>query len=79
MRKNNGMMWFAMAMVVVLIAYALAADGLYATDRLIIMLSATFVVCVWMVCESRVQRAYAPLVIRDELPEEKSIPPLRDK
>ena len=79
MRKYNAMMWFTLAMVCVLLVYALTAVGLCATDKMIIVLAAAVVVCVWLVCESRVQRAYAPLVIRDELPEEKSIPPLREK
>ena len=78
MRKNV-MMWFALAMVCVLLAYAIAADGLYATDRMVVVLAAALVSCVWLVCECRVQSAHAPLIIREDLPEEKSIPPLRNK
>ena len=77
--RKNVMMWVALAMACVLLAYAIAVDGLYATDRMVVVLAAAIVCCVWIVCESRVQRAYAPLIIREDPPEEKSIPPLRDK
>lgn len=72
MRKNNSMLWMAVMMICVLLAFAMLMPGMFITDRMVLMLAAAVVACVWMVCESRVVRAYAPLVIREEPVAEKN-------
>lgn len=78
MRKNTPMLWMAVVMICVLLAVALFVRGMFVADRVLLMLAAAVVACVWMVCESRVMRAYAPLVIREEPVEEKNKPPETD-
>ena len=74
--RNN--LWnITICMIIILVLCTAAFDkDLY---QLAVIALAALTACVYMVCESRVQRANAPLIIREEPPEERSIPPLRDK
>lgn len=74
---RNNMWYITVCMILVLMICTEAFDNeLY---KLAALALAVLTICVYMVCESRVQRANAPLIIREEPPEERSIPPLRDK
>ena len=79
MRKDSTMFVMAVWLVLALFACAMLMNSLFATDRIVLLITAALVGCVYMLCQSRVERAHAPLIIRDELPEEKSIPPLCKK
>lgn len=75
MRKNSTMFMICVWLILMLYIYALLASGMFITDRMVLLLACAAVGCVYMVCESRVLRANAPLVIREEPVEEKSKPP----
>lgn len=55
--------WLTLIMIVVLVAMAAGADYI---DRVIFMLAATAVACVWMACEASVERVQTPIIIREE-------------
>lgn len=71
---SNNRMWY---MSVWLVAILFLCSALTDTDnlRLVLILAAATVGCVFIVCESRVQRAHAPLILRDESVAEKTKPP----
>lgn len=64
----------AWLMVAIFLCMACMEDEAH---RLVCIIAAAAVGCVFMVCESRVQRAKAPLVIRKEPSEAKEKPPDR--
>lgn len=57
---------FALVLCVALVMYALLAPGLCSDIRALVLLMACAVNCVWTMCESRVDRAAAPLRIEQE-------------
>lgn len=63
--------WLTLIMIVVLVAMAAGTDYI---DRVLFMLAAAVVACVWMACEASVERVQTPIIIREEPekpPEEK--------
>ena len=75
MRKFSPMFVMAVWMVLALFACALLMDGMYVLDRIVLLGLAVVVSCVYMLCQSRVERANAPLILRDESVYEKTKPP----
>lgn len=75
MRKNSTMFMICVWLILILYIYAILTPGMFITDRIVLLLACAAVGSVYMVCESRVLRANAPLVIREEPVEEKSKPP----
>lgn len=65
MRKAR--FWVVMILLLVLIAHAVCIEYI---DRVLCLLAAAALVCVWVHAEAMVDRAQAPLVIRDEKPPE---------
>ena len=61
MRKLGRKFLFAVALCVILICYAMTANGMEMQLRALLLALAAVVGCVWMVCESRIDRAAAPL------------------
>lgn len=66
MRKNSRKFWFAAAMCTLLVLCALLAEEYDALLRTVLLALAALVACVWIVCESRIDRAAAPLRIEQE-------------
>lgn len=66
MRKNSRKFWFAVAMCTLLVLCALLAEEYDALLRTVLLALAALVACVWIVCESRIDRAAAPLRIEQE-------------
>lgn len=77
MRKNS-MLMICVWMIVIMVACALMMDGLTADHRTLLLFFAAVAGDVYMLCESRVLRAQAPLILRDETMPEKSKPPETD-
>lgn len=75
MRKWSDMFFVCVWIVLILMTCALLMNGLESWHRVALMVTAAVVGCVFMACESRVQRANAPLILRDETMPEKSKPP----
>lgn len=78
MRKFSDMFIVCIWLMLVLVTCALLMDGLDAIHRVALLAAAAVVGCVFMACESRVQRAQAPLILRDETMPEKNKPPEGD-
>lgn len=78
MRKFSDMFIVCIWLMLVLVTCALLMDALDAIHRVALLAAAAVVGCVFMACESRVQRAHAPLILRDETMPEKSKPPEGD-
>lgn len=73
MRNESPMLKVAVILIVVLfLCMACLEDEFH---QLICILASALVGCVYMVCESRVERANAPLILRDESVAEKTKPP----
>lgn len=72
MRNDN--IWIMAVCIILFLAFCVAMME-SETHKLIAIVAAGIVACVYMECESRVQRAYAPLVIREEPVPEKTKPP----
>lgn len=75
MRKRSNMLVVCMWMVVIMFTCALLMSGLTSDQRIALLLASCGTAWVYMICESRVQRAHAPLILRDETMPEKSKPP----
>lgn len=75
MRKWNDMFVVCVWLVLILVTCALLMQGLDELHRVALLVAAAVVGCVFMWCESRVQRANAPLILRDESVAEKTKPP----
>ena len=75
MRKFSDMFIVCIWLMLVLVTCALLMDHLDPMQRVALLVTAAVVGCVFMACESRVQRAHAPLILRDETVPEKSKPP----
>lgn len=73
--RKNGMLMICIWVIIIMVGCALMMDGLTADHRTLLLLFAAVAGDVYMVCESRVQRANAPLILRDETIPEKSKPP----
>lgn len=73
MRNGSPMLKVAVILIVVLFLCMACMDKEF--HQLICILAAALVGCVYMVCESRVERANAPLILRDESVFEKTKPP----
>lgn len=71
MRKNIWYMAVGMILFLVFCVATLEDES----RQLIAILAAALVACVYIICESRVERANAPLVIRDESAEAAEHPP----
>lgn len=78
MRKWNDLLVICVWMVVIMFTCALLMSGLTAVQRVVLLLASCGTAWVYMICESRVQRAHAPLILRDETVPEKSKPPEDD-
>lgn len=63
MRNNN---LAIMAMIMIFVLFLCATTMELDAHRLVAILAATLVACVYLACESRVMRAHAPLRIIDE-------------
>ena len=77
MRKNDPMLMVCVWLILILLSFALLMEGMSVTDRMILLVAAAVVGCVYMECQSRVERAHAPLILRDESVAEKTKPPER--
>lgn len=75
MRKYSDLFVVCIWMLLVLVSCALLMDTLDPIHRVALLVTAAVVGCVFMACESRVQRAHAPLILRDETMPEKNKPP----
>lgn len=75
MRNDSPMLSVAVILIVVLF-FCMACMS-QEKDQAICILAATLVGCVYMLCQSRVERARAPLILRDESVAEKTKPPER--
>lgn len=75
MRKFSDMFIVCIWLMLVMVTCALLMDHLDPMQRVALLVTAAVVGCVFMACESRVQRAHAPLILRDETMIEKSKPP----
>lgn len=75
MRKYNPLIVICMWMVIILFSCALLMHGLAPWQRMALLMSAAVVVCEFMECWSRIERAHAPLILRDETCPEKTKPP----
>ena len=64
--------WMALLMCVLLVWCAMEAEE---TMRLALLALAVMVACVWMICESRIDRAAAPLKIEQDADPENKHPP----
>lgn len=73
MCKNSPMFLMAAWLIVVLFLCMACMDE--EAHQLVCILAATAVGCVYIWCESRVQRANAPLILREESVAEKTKPP----
>lgn len=78
MRKFSDMFIVCVWLMFVMVTCALLMDHLDPMQRVALLVTAAVVGCVFMACESRVQRANAPLILRDETMPEKSKPPEGD-
>ena len=78
MRKFSDMFIVCIWLMFVMVTCALLMDHLDPMQRVALLVTAAVVGCVFMACESRVQRAHAPLILRDETMPEKSKPPEGD-
>ena len=78
MRKFSDMFIVCIWLMFVMVTCALLMDHLDPMQRVALLVTAAVVGCVFMSCESRVQRAHAPLILRDETVIEKSKPPEGD-
>lgn len=73
MRNDSPMLKVAVILIVVLFLCMACMDT--EIHQLICILAAALVGCVYMLCQSRVERANAPLILRDESVAEKTKPP----
>ena len=78
MRKFSDMFIVCVWLMFVMVTCALLMDHLDPMQRVALLVTAAVVGCVFMACESRVQRANAPLILRDETMPEKNKPPEGD-
>lgn len=78
MHKFSEMFFVCIWLVVILVTCALLMGGLEEGHRVALLMGACVIACVFMECESRVQRARAPLILRDETMQEESKPPEGD-
>lgn len=62
MRKKCSF-WIAVILMMLLVAMAAGTEYV---DRVIFMLAAAAVGCVWMICESAVERAQTPITFAHE-------------
>lgn len=76
MRKDSPMLKVAVILIMVLFLCMACLDK--EEHQLVCILASALVGCVYMLCQSRVERAHAPLILRDECVFEKSKPPERD-
>lgn len=75
MRKNSPMIKVAVFLIVVILLCMACMDE--EAHQLVCILASALVGCVYMLCQSRVERANAPLILRDESVAEKTKPPER--
>lgn len=75
MRKHNDLLVVTVWMVLILVSCALLMNGIEPLHRIALLVTAAVTGWVFLACESRVQRAHAPLILRDESVPEKSKPP----
>lgn len=71
--KNDTMLMVTVLLIVFLFLCMACMDE--EAHQMVCILAATAVGCVYLWCESRVQRANAPLILRDESVAEKTKPP----
>lgn len=55
--------WLTIILITVLVAMGANTEYI---DRVIYMLAAAAVACVWMACEASVERVQTPIIIREE-------------
>lgn len=66
MYKRSNMLAVCAWVIVIVFTCALLMNGLAAEQRMVLLLAVCATAWVYMACESRVLRAHAPLVIREE-------------
>lgn len=69
------MFMVAVWMILILFTNAVWMPDINAWQRVALLCMAALVACVYMACQSRVERANAPLILRDETNPEKEKPP----
>lgn len=75
MRKYSPMFVMAVWLVLAMFTCALMMASIDPIHRVFLLVTAAAVGCVYMLCQSRVERAHAPLILRDESVAEKTKPP----
>lgn len=75
MCKRNPMLQVCIWMILLLASCALMMPGMFVTDRIALLIAAAVVACVFMACQSRVERAQALLSQHHERVAEKTKPP----
>lgn len=78
MRKFSDMFIVCVWIMLIMVTCALLMNGLDPIHRVALLVTGAVVGCVFMECESRVQRAQAPLILREESVAEKTKPPEGD-
>ena len=78
MYKRSNMLAVCVWVIVIMFTCALLMNGLTVDQRVVLLLASCATAWVYMICESRVLRAHAPLILRDETTPEKSKPPEGD-
>lgn len=76
MRNDSPMLKVAVLLIVVLFLCMACME--WEEHQLVCIVMAALVGCVYMACQSRVERAHAPLILRDECVPEKTKPPEYD-
>lgn len=74
-KKWSDMFVVCVWMIFILVTCALLMDGITGTHRAVLLVAAATVGVVFIICESRVERARTPLILRDETAAEHSHPP----
>lgn len=67
--------WLTSWMIIVLMSCAVWMPDIWGADRIALLLTCALLVCVYVLAECKVDRAHAPLVIREEREAKKEKPP----
>lgn len=78
MRNHSRKFWLSVWMIAVLLVESVLLPDITAILRALLVLAAAAVACVWVICESRIDRAAAPLRIQQETETRDSHPPDAD-
>lgn len=75
MRKYGRKFCLACWIMVIMMVFAIVTPGMFITDRMILLLGAALVACVYIVCETKIDCAAAPLNLPEEMFADKEKPP----